>query len=112
MQKACDGGGCGAVQPRDRQVVGAWRGLPRICLLALAFKKVLPRGRTRRVDDGFADSSFTLVDGQGGVTQAGVPISFSLRRFDVDFLYLGQVDDNVAVDRPAPCTITTSLDGR
>jgi hypothetical protein len=86
--------------------------LLRVGLLALAFLKALPRGRTRRVGDGFADSSFTLADGEGGVTQADVPISFSLRRFDIDILYLGEVDDNVAVDRPTPCTITTSLDGR
>jgi len=69
-------------------------------------------GRTRWVGYGFADSSFTLADGQGDVTQAGVPISFLLGRFDVDILYPGEVDDDVAVDRPTPCTIPTSLDGR
>ena len=52
-----------------------------------------------QVRHGFANASFVaFVNGLGGITEAGVPITSSLRRFDIDVLYLGKVNDNVAID--------------
>jgi hypothetical protein len=58
----------------------------------------------------FFDVSFAFVNGLGGTAEAGVLIASLLQRFDIDVLYLGQVDDNVAVDCPTTCAIPASLD--
>jgi hypothetical protein len=58
----------------------------------------------------FFDMSFAFVNGLGSTVEADILIASLLQRFDINVLYLGQVDDNVTINCPTICAIPASLD--